>query len=95
MREPPADRVVCRLRDPWRGHTIEGIHDQRHYPLLAQEMPRGRFIYVPADEGDRERLFGVAALEFARVSAADGLPPALAAFEKPLRPSAQAPAAVV
>ena len=65
--------------------TRDKIHDQRHYPRMAREMPRGRFIYIPADERDRERLFGIAALEFARVSAADGLPPSLAHFEKRLR----------
>jgi len=65
--------------------TRDKIHDSRHYPRIAREMPRGRFVYVPADERDRERLFGVAAREFARVSAADGLPPSLACFEKRLR----------
>ena len=65
--------------------TRDKIHDPRHYPRMAREMPRGRFVYLPADEGDRERLFGVAALEFARVSETDGLPPSLACFEKRLR----------
>ena len=65
--------------------TADKIHDQRHYPLMALEMPRGRFIYMPTGEKNRERLFGAAALEFARVSAADGMPPALARFEKAIR----------
>jgi hypothetical protein len=65
--------------------THDRIHDQRHYPRMAQEMPRGRFIYMPTDEGQRERLFGVAALEFANVTAEEGLPQSLGRFEKPLR----------
>jgi hypothetical protein len=65
--------------------TADKIHDQRHYPLMAAEMPRGRFIYMPTGEENRERLFGVAALEFARVSAEDGMPPTLARFEKMIR----------
>jgi pimeloyl-ACP methyl ester carboxylesterase len=65
--------------------TRDKIHDPRHYPRIAREMPRGRFIYLPAEEHDRERLFGVAALEFARVSAAEGLPRSLVPFEKKVR----------
>jgi hypothetical protein len=37
------------------------------------------------DESLRERMFGAVALEFAKVSAAQGLPPSLAGFEKPVR----------
>ena len=65
--------------------TNDKIHDQRHYPRIAMEMPRGRFIYMQTNERHRERLFGVAALEFARVSAGEGLPASLARFEKPIR----------
>ena len=65
--------------------TRDKIHDQRQYPRIAREMPRGRFISMPTDERNRERLFGVAALELARVSAGDGLPPSLARFEKRVR----------
>jgi hypothetical protein len=65
--------------------THDKIHDQRHYPAIAREMPRGRFLYMRADERDRERLFGVVARELVRVSATDGLPPAIARFEKTIR----------
>ena len=65
--------------------TGDKIHDQRDYPHMAAEMPRGRFIYMPTGESNRERLFGAAALEFARIAAADGLPASLSAFEKKLR----------
>jgi pimeloyl-ACP methyl ester carboxylesterase len=65
--------------------TKDKIHDQRDYPRLAAEMPRGRFIHMPTGEANRERLFGAASLEFARISAADGMPPSLAAYEKPVR----------
>ena len=65
--------------------TNDKIHDQRHYPRIAMEMPRGRFISMQTNERHRERLFGVAALEFARVSAGAGLPPSLRRFEKRLR----------
>jgi hypothetical protein len=65
--------------------TRDKIHDQRHYPRMAMEMPRGRFISMQTNERHRERLFGVAALEFARVSAGEGLPPSLARFEKRIR----------
>jgi hypothetical protein len=40
---------------------------------------------MPTEENNRERLFGVAALEFARVSEAEGLPPSLKRFEKQVR----------
>jgi hypothetical protein len=65
--------------------TNDKVHDQAHYPRIASEMPKGRFLYLPTDESNRERCIGAAALEFARVSAADGLPPALAGFEKRVR----------
>jgi hypothetical protein len=65
--------------------TRDKIHDQRDYPRLAAEMPRGRFISMPTGESNRERLFGAAALEFARIAAADGLPRSLEVYEKKLR----------
>ncbi len=64
--------------------TSDKVHEQRHYPRLAREMPRGRFIYMPSSEDNRERLFGLAALELARRSAAEGLPESLARFERSL-----------
>lgn len=65
--------------------TNDRVHDQSHYPRIAREMPRGRFIYLPTGEENRERLMGVAALEFARVGKGDGVPPTLGRFERPLR----------
>lgn len=65
--------------------TTDKVHDQSHYPRLASEMPRGRFLYLPTDESNRERMLGAAALSFARVAAADGVPPDLAGFEKRVR----------
>ena len=65
--------------------TRDKVHDQRNYPRIAGELPSGRFLFMPADESLRERLFGVVALEFAKVSAAQGLPASLAGFEKPVR----------
>ena len=65
--------------------TKDKIHDQVFYPRMAAEMPRGRFVYLPTGEHNRERLFGVAAVEFSRVSAQAGLPPALVQFERTIR----------
>jgi pimeloyl-ACP methyl ester carboxylesterase len=65
--------------------TRDKVHDQRHYPRIARELPAGRFLYVPVDESRRERMFAAVALEFASVSSADGLPATLADFEKKLR----------
>jgi pimeloyl-ACP methyl ester carboxylesterase len=65
--------------------TRDKVHDQRDYPRIAGELPRGRFLFLPTDESLRERLFGTVALEFAKVSAAQGLPASLAGFEKPVR----------
>ena len=65
--------------------TSDRIHDPRYYPRMAGEMPRGRFIHMPTEENNRERLFGVAALEFARVSETEGMPPSLMRFEKRIR----------
>ncbi|MBE3063646.1 MAG: hypothetical protein IMZ69_01350, partial [Spirochaetes bacterium] len=50
--------------------TNDKVHDQSHYPRIAHEIPRGRFLYRPTDESNRERCIGAAALEFARVAAA-------------------------
>ena len=65
--------------------TADKIHEQIHYPRMAREMPAGRFLYMGTGEHNRERLFGVAALEFARVTAGEGLPQSLARFEKRIR----------
>jgi hypothetical protein len=65
--------------------TNDKVHDQSHYPRIAHEIPRGRFLYMPTDESNRERCIGAAALEFARVAAAQGVPRSLAEFEKKMR----------
>jgi pimeloyl-ACP methyl ester carboxylesterase len=65
--------------------TKDKIHEQVFYPRIAAEMPRGRFVYMPTDERNRERLFGAVAVEFSRVSAQAGLPDSLARFEKNIR----------
>ncbi len=65
--------------------TADKIHDPRIYPVMAREMPHGRFLFMPAGESDREKLFGVAARELCRVGAAQGLPPSLARFERDIR----------
>jgi len=65
--------------------TADKVHDQSHYPRIARELPGGRFLYVPVEESRRERMFAAVALQFARLSAADGLPASLAGFEKRVR----------
>ena len=65
--------------------TNDKVHDQSHYPRIANEIPRGRFLFMPTDESNRERCIGAAALEFARVAAAQGVPRSLAEFEKRIR----------
>ncbi len=66
--------------------TADKIHDPQNYPRMAREMPHGRFLFMSAGEHQRERLFGTAARELARVPAGC-LPAALAPFEKDIRPS--------
>jgi hypothetical protein len=65
--------------------TADKIHDPVDYPRICRELPRGRFLFMPTDESRRERLFGSAALEFARVGGASGLPASLGRFERPVR----------
>jgi len=65
--------------------TADKVHDPALYPLLAAEMPRGRFLFMETQEHLRERLFGTAALAFSRVRAGDGLPAALTPFERALQ----------
>lgn len=65
--------------------TADKIHDPVDYPRMCRELPRGRFLFMPADESRRELLFGAAALELARCAAASGLPSSLARFERPVR----------
>jgi pimeloyl-ACP methyl ester carboxylesterase len=65
--------------------TADKVHDQSHYPRIARELPGGRFLYLPVEESRRERMFAAVALQFARQSAAEGLPKTLAGFEKKVR----------
>jgi pimeloyl-ACP methyl ester carboxylesterase len=65
--------------------TADKVHDPVHYPGIAAELPRGRFLFMPTVESRRELLLGAAALEFAKVFAADGVPPSLAGFERRVR----------
>lgn len=65
--------------------TADKVHDPTHYPRIAAELPRGRFLYAPTVESRRELLFGAVALEFAKVASADGVPPSLAGFERRVR----------
>ncbi len=65
--------------------TADKVHDQSHYPRIARELPGGRFLYLPVEENRRERMFAAVALEFARQSAAEGLPASLTDFEKKVR----------
>jgi hypothetical protein len=65
--------------------TADKVHDQSHYPRIARELPGGRFLFMPVEESLRERMFAAVALQFARQSAAEGLPASLAGFEKQVR----------
>ena len=65
--------------------TADKVHDPVHYPRIAAELPGGRFLFTPTVESRRELLLGAAALEFAKVSAAEGVPPSLAGFERRVR----------
>jgi pimeloyl-ACP methyl ester carboxylesterase len=65
--------------------TADKVHNPVHYPRIAAELPRGRFLFTPTIESRRELLFGAVALEFAKVTAADGVPVPLARFERRIR----------
>jgi hypothetical protein len=65
--------------------TADKVHDPVHYPRIAAELPRGRFLFAPTVESRRELLLGAVALEFAKVSAPDGMPASLARFERRVR----------
>jgi Alpha/beta hydrolase family len=68
--------------------TADKVHDPAHYPRIASELPRGRFLFTPTVESRRELLLGAVALEFAKVAAEDGLPGSLAGFERRVRQKA-------
>jgi len=65
--------------------TRDKIHDNSHYPKIAMEIPKGRFLYMKTDESKRERLMGIVALEFAKIRQENGLPPLFQRFEKILQ----------
>ncbi len=62
--------------------TNDKVHNQQDYPEIARRMPNGRFLYLKTGEENRERLMGLVALEFSKVSHRDGIPPVLRQFEK-------------
>jgi len=64
--------------------TQDKIHNQIDYPLMAKEMPNGRFIFMKTVESKREYMMGLVALEFCKVTNEEGIPPTLAEFEKKL-----------
>ncbi|MHA2357912.1 MAG: alpha/beta hydrolase [Candidatus Heimdallarchaeaceae archaeon] len=64
--------------------TQDKIHNQIDYPLMAKEMPNGRFIFMKTVESKREYMMGLIALEFCKVTKEARIPPSLAEFEKKL-----------
>lgn len=60
----------------------DAIHDQRYYPVLTDRLPQGRFLSLQVDERHRERMIGLAAREFARVTAEQGVPTSLRGYVK-------------
>ncbi len=58
------------------------IHDASQYPRIAQALPRGRFVFVPAGDSLRERLIGVLGRLFA-LTAPGVVPPAVAPHVEP------------
>ena len=64
--------------------THDKIHDQKNYPKIARELPRGRFLSMETDESERTHLMGCVIKEFAGTSSGEGIPPKLAEFEQQL-----------
>ncbi len=64
--------------------TFDKVHNRFDYPKIATELPNGRFIYMETDEAQREKLIGLIALEFSKISKEQGIPPSLMKFEKQL-----------
>lgn len=60
----------------------DAIHDQRYYPVLTDRLPHGRFLSLQVNERHRERMIGLAAREFGRVSAEEGVPESLRSYLK-------------
>ena len=64
--------------------TTDKVHDQKNYPIMAKEMPNGRFIFLKTHESNREFIMGTTALEFSKIKKEDGVPSILKVFEKKL-----------
>jgi pimeloyl-ACP methyl ester carboxylesterase len=69
-------------------HVINGSRDEIHvpelYPEIARKIPKGRFYYMKTDQVKRERLMGLVALEFSKISKDDDIPEIFREFEKHL-----------
>jgi pimeloyl-ACP methyl ester carboxylesterase len=65
--------------------SVDKIHENANYPQIAHELPKGRLIYMPVHESQRERCMAVACLEFAKVKREKGVPASLARFEIAVR----------
>ena len=64
--------------------TVDKVHEQLNYPKIAKELPNGRFIYMETDEAQREKLMGLIAFEFSKISMDEDIPQSLKEFEKDL-----------
>jgi len=64
--------------------TKDKIYDQRYYPLIATEIPKGRFLFMKTDESNRELLIGRILYKFAITNSEKILPGTLQPFEKVL-----------
>ena len=65
--------------------VADKIHDQVNYPRIAADIPAGRFLYLPAEEQQREELIAMTALQFAAQASTAPLPALLSPFERPVR----------
>jgi pimeloyl-ACP methyl ester carboxylesterase len=61
--------------------THDKIHDQKNYPKIAKELPRGRFIFLEANESERTHLMGCIIKEFVITDRKNGIPLKLKQFE--------------
>ena len=60
--------------------TGDKVHEQGDYPRIARELVNGSFLYLKTGESKRERMIGLTALEFAKVSSKEGIPAPLRPF---------------
>ncbi|NHJ86480.1 MAG: hypothetical protein FK734_13530 [Asgard group archaeon] len=65
--------------------STDKIHDQRNYPNLTKEMPKGRFFYTNTDESNRERMMSLTIREFAKIDSKTKIPKQFLEFEKELK----------